>query len=44
MRRVAILTALALSVAPALAGAADVLKAEARASGRVWHFEVDLPR
>ena len=42
MRPVAILTALALSVAPALAGPADVLEVEVRASGGGWSFEVTV--
>ncbi|MFQ5564758.1 MAG: hypothetical protein ACE5EU_00125 [Paracoccaceae bacterium] len=42
MRPAAILTALALSVAPALAGTADVLKVEARPSGGGWRFDVTV--
>ncbi len=42
MRPAAILTALALSAAPALAGPADVLKVEARSAGGGWHFEVTV--
>ncbi len=42
MRPVAILTALALSVAPALAGPAGVLKVEARPSGGGWSFDVTV--
>ena len=40
---IAILTALALSAAPALAGLADVLKVEARYSGgESWSFDVTV--
>ena len=43
MRQFAILTALALSAAPALAGLADVLKVEARSSGNdSWSFDVTV--
>ena len=42
MRPVAILTALALSVAPAIAGPADVLRVEARVSGGGWRFDVTV--
>ena len=42
MRPVAILTVLALSAAPALAGPADVLEVEARATGGAWRFDVTV--
>jgi len=42
MRPAAILTALALGVAPALAGPADVLKVEVRPSGGGWSFDVTV--
>ncbi len=42
MRPVAILTAFALNVAPALAGLAEVLSVEARASGGGWSFDVTV--
>jgi len=42
MRPAAILTTLALGVAPALADPADVLEVEARASGGAWRFDVTV--
>jgi len=42
MRLVAALAALALSVAPALSGPADVLKVEVRPSGGGWSFDVTV--
>ena len=42
LRPVVILSALALSAAPALAGLADVLKVEARLSGDSWSFDVTV--
>jgi hypothetical protein len=42
MRHAAILSILALGATPALAGEADVVKAEARASGGAWSFDVTV--
>lgn len=42
MRKIAILIVLALAATPALAGPADVLKAEARSAGGGWSFDVTV--
>jgi hypothetical protein len=42
MRTITILTTLALSAAPAAAGPADVLRAEARPGGGGWSFDVTV--
>jgi hypothetical protein len=42
MREIAILAALTLAATPALAGPADVLKAEARAGDGGWSFDVTV--
>ena len=42
MRKIAILTVLALAAIPALAGPADVLKVEARAADGGWSFDVTV--